>query len=200
MRITGGEAKGRRLLGPRDDRTRPTGDRVREAIFDILGPGIAGASFLDAFAGTGAVGIEALSRGASRAVFLERRRANLDLIRDNLRLGEWSARSEVIDGDAARALDALRLRADRFDVIFLDPPYDQPDVAATLAAAAPLLAGDGLLLIEHRSSQAPPEAPALKLRKSYRHGDTTLSLFDPDPVRREAAGASLPGQATGPTR
>jgi 16S rRNA (guanine966-N2)-methyltransferase len=197
MRITGGEARGRRLRGPRDSQTRPTADRVREAIFDILGPRISGSSFLDIFAGTGAVGIEALSRGASRVVFLESRPANLVLIGDNLLLGEWSGKCEVIDGDAGRAIGALRRRGDEFDVVFLDPPYDRPDVAVTVAASATLLAAGGRLLVEHRSSQAPPGAPSLKLRKAYPHGDTTLSLFLADPAGRDAAAGSVPGPAAG---
>ena len=100
MRFTGGEARGRGIKGPRGGGLRPTSDRVREAIFDILGGRVPGARFLDAFAGTGAVGLEALSRGAARAVFLERDRRALRLIRENLDLAPWAGSFAIIEGDA----------------------------------------------------------------------------------------------------
>ena len=96
MRLTGGQARGRRLKKPRGHRIRPTADRVREALFDILGARVRGARFLDVYAGTGAVGCEALSRGAAHAALIERDRNALRLIADNLRLGPWSGTGAVI--------------------------------------------------------------------------------------------------------
>ncbi len=179
MRFTGGEARGRSIRGPRGPGIRPTSDRVREALFDILGRRIAGASFLDGFAGTGAVGLEALSRGASRAVFLERDRRALGLIRENLRLGPWERAAEILPGDVERSLVALRRRGERFSVVFLDPPYDHPALPALLAAAGPLLEPDGLLVLEHRAAVevAPGPGSGLAAGRSYRHGDTRLTTF-----------------------
>lgn len=179
MRLTGGDARGRRLKGPRGANLRPTSDRVREAAFDILGARVRGAAFLDAFAGTGAVGIEALSRGAGRVVFLERDRRAVALIRDNLKLGAWPGATEVIAADAGGALRALARRGEKFGIVFLDPPYDHPALEGLLQAALPILEPAGLIMIEHRSATpcAPPEDGGLRLVRSYRHGDTSLTTF-----------------------
>ena len=112
MRLTGGEARGRRLKVPRGSLVRPTADRVREALFDILGARVSGARFLDVYAGTGAVGCEALSRGAGRVVLLERDRRALALIAENLSVGPWSGAFEIVAGDARRSLERLGRRND----------------------------------------------------------------------------------------
>ncbi|PYS96353.1 MAG: 16S rRNA (guanine(966)-N(2))-methyltransferase RsmD [Acidobacteria bacterium] len=181
MRFTGGEARGRGIKGPRGGGLRPTSDRVREAIFDILGKRVPGARFLDAFAGTGAVGLEALSRGASRTVFLERDRRALRLIRENLGLAPWTGSFAIIEGDALGALEGLARRDERFDIAFFDPPYDHPSPAELLSAGAALLAPAGILIVEHRSSTsiAAPAGTPLRPLRAYRHGDTTLSTFAP---------------------
>lgn len=186
MKLTGGEARGRRLKGPRGLRLRPTSDRVREALFNILAARVECSLFLDAFAGTGAVGIEALSRGAARVVFAERDRRALRLIAENLSLGSWHARSEVVAGDVGQTIDALTMRSSRFEIIFVDPPYETDLPQSLLAGFASLLAPDGVMVIEHRSGRdidLPPDADLTPLR-IYRHGDTSLSL-----TRRRGAGA-----------
>jgi len=137
-----------------------------------------GARFLDVYAGTGAVGCEALSRGAGRAVFLERDRRSLQLIEQNLMLGPWTGAAEVLAGEARGSLQDLDRRGERFDVIFLDPPYDDPEVGEVLALAARLLTPQGALVVEHRSSREigpPSDGPVLKVR-AYRYGDTTLTV------------------------
>ncbi|HEU4403424.1 MAG TPA: 16S rRNA (guanine(966)-N(2))-methyltransferase RsmD [Candidatus Polarisedimenticolia bacterium] len=179
MRLTGGESRGRRLKGPRGLGMRPTSDRVREAIFDILRTRVERASFLDGYAGTGAVGIEALSRGAGRVVFLERDRRALRLIRENLGIGSWAGSSEVIEGDAERSLGRLGARPERFAIVFLDPPYDLDLPVSVLGLAGDLVTPAGVLLVEHRSTR-PPEAfqrESLQRRRVYRYGDTSLTLF-----------------------
>jgi len=188
LRLTGGGARGRRLKAPRGHLVRPTADRVREALFDILGARVDGARFLDVYAGTGAVGCEALSRGAARAVFLERDRRSLELIEHNLMLGPWAGAAEILAGEARRSLQDLDRRMERFDVIFLDPPYDDPELDDVLALAARMLTPRGALVVEHRSSraiEAPSDGPLLKLR-SYRYGDTSLT------VARAAEGVPRP--------
>ena len=187
MRLTGGEARGRIIRGPGSGGwLRPTSDRVREAIFDILGPRVPGSTFLDVCAGTGAVGIEALSRGAARVVFLERDRRALRLISGNLQVENWSGAHEVLAGPLDRSLDRLLGRSERFDCIFLDPPYETPAGDLPLGSIASLLPRDGRLIVEHRSGHpGMGEAPGFALIKSYRHGDTTLSLFAGRPARRD---------------
>ncbi len=181
MRLTGGDARGRPIRGPRGPGIRPTSDRVREALFDILGGRVREALFLDAFAGTGAVGIEALSRGARRVVFLEKDRAALRLIHENLGLFAWGGASEVLAGDVVPLLLRLARRRDRFCIVFLDPPYDHPDHTRLVEAASRVLDPDGILILEHRSSaeiKAPPGG-GLRLLRTYRHGDSALTSFLP---------------------
>jgi 16S rRNA (guanine(966)-N(2))-methyltransferase RsmD len=152
---------------------------VREALFDILGARILGACFLDAYAGTGAVGIEALSRGARRAVFLERDRRALVLIRENLAVGPWLDASEILGGDVAGSLSLLSRRAERFQVAFLDPPYDVSLAAGILEQAVGLVEEGGVIVVEHRSSARidPGAGAAIAIRRSYRYGETVLTVI-----------------------
>jgi len=181
LRLTGGEARGRRLKRPRGSLIRPTADRVREALFDILGSRIRGARFLDVYAGTGAVGCEALSRGAAHAALIERDRDALKLIAHNLGLARWSGTGTVIAGDARRSLRDLVRRRAVFDIAFLDPPYDDPDLPGTVVLAARLLSPEGVLVLEHPSGRdlAIPETATLPITLSYRYGDTALTLCRP---------------------
>ena len=177
MRVLAGELKGQRLATARGARTRPTSDRVRIACLDTLMPYLAAGAFLDVFAGSGAVGIEALSRGAPAAVFLERDRPALRALRDNVdRLG-LAGRARAIAGDALRALEALGRAGDRFAVVFLDPPYDAPDGPRALAAAAPLLAPGGVLAVQHASKAPPGAVDGLAPWKVRKFGETTLTFF-----------------------
>lgn len=181
MRLTGGEARGRRLKVPRGLLIRPTADRVREALFDILGARVRGSRFLDVYAGTGAVGCEALSRGAAQAVFLEQQRGALRLIRGNLGLGPWSSAAAILEGEACGSLADLDRRGARFDIVFLDPPYYDPALPDALRLATRLLDPQGLLVLEHRTAAAvaAPEAGALLAVRSYRYGDTSLTVWRP---------------------
>ncbi len=179
MRLTGGEARGRRIKGPGRLPIRPTSDRVREALFDIVGKRIAGARFLDACAGTGAVGIEALSRGARQVVFVERDPRAVRRIRENLERGPWEGRQRIEGSDLKRAVATMRERGDLFQIIYLDPPYEHPAPAGVIAGVAALLAPRGVLVIEHRAARAPELSGAHGLRpgRTYRYGDTALTLL-----------------------
>lgn len=176
MRLTGGQAKGRRLRAPRGVAIRPTADRVREALFDILGARIVNARFLDVYAGTGAVGCEALSRGAARVVFLERDRTALGLIADNLEIAACRAGAEVLTGDARAGLLDLERAGERFDIVFLDPPYDDAVPEAVARLAARLIRPGGVMIVEHRSSGAIETPPGAQPFRSYRYGDTALTV------------------------
>jgi 16S rRNA (guanine(966)-N(2))-methyltransferase RsmD len=139
---------------------------------------VRGARFLDAYAGTGAVGCDALSRGADRVLFLELDRRALGLIEENLKIGPWDGAGEVIEGDARDSLRRLTRGRERFDIIFLDPPYDAPALPEVLGLALRLLRPGGALVVEHRSArtiEVPVDEPALLIR-SYRYGDTTLTI------------------------
>ena len=175
MRIIAGSRKGHTIHAPRGDDTRPTSDRVRENVFNLVGP-VDGADVLDLFAGSGAMGLEALSRGAARAVFVER---DPDAVRtiernlDRLRLA-----GAVLRRDAVTALAAEAAAGRKYDLVLVDPPYDmyssvQPQLARYLPA---VLAGDGLLVVE-TDARLEPELP-LPLRTSRRYGQARLTLFE----------------------
>ncbi len=180
MRVIAGSARGRRLAAPPGSDTRPTADRVREALFSILGPPPAGAVVLDLFAGAGTLGIEALSRGAERAVFADHARAAARVLRKNLEELGLAARAEVHVGDATRFAERLGRDGRSFSWIFLDPPYAAGLADAALAAigAGRLLAEDGVAVVEHdrRSPPLPVQAPLFKA-DSRRYGDTELTFY-----------------------
>src|SRR4051794_29854515 len=154
MRIISGRYKGRRLKPPTWDGLRPTSDKLRETLFNVLAPRIEGARVLDGYAGTGAIGIEAISRGAATVTFVERDRRAQNLIRGNL-LGCGLPEGCAIIRPSFDRLDPLG----PFDLVLLDPPYDESP-EAVIAMVANLLAPDGLLAIEHARRQPAPETAA----------------------------------------
>lgn len=179
LRILGGAARGRRLKGESLPGVRPTSSRVREALFDVLGGRVPGCAFLDLFAGSGAVGLEALSRGAARAVFVESSRRAAQVIAANVSALEADPVAEILAMEASRALRHLEERVERFDIVFLDPPWDVEDPGAVLPQAARVAAPGGTVVVEHRSRR-PPDVPAgagLTPGRVYRYGDASLSLF-----------------------
>lgn len=176
MRIVGGRWSGRTLAAPRGDAVRPTSDRVREALFNILGD-VEGADVLDACAGTGAIGLEALSRGAASVVAIERdRHAQRALAANIAALGATGI--EVMRADLAAALPALHRQ---FHLMFSDPPWaDVPALGRLLLDAAPrLLAPGGQVVLEHAARLEPLDPPrGLALRETRRYGDTALSFYE----------------------
>ena len=175
MRIIGGTHKGRRLSTPRWEGLRPTSDRLRETLFDILGPRVEGARVLDGCAGTGAVGLEALSRGAAHAVFVDRDPRAVALIRRNAEACGLTGRCTVRRG--ALPADFRRLTRGAFDLMLLDPPYGAPDIGPMLAAAAARLGPDGRLVVEHARRVEPPAPPVLEALRSVRAGDSALRFY-----------------------
>ncbi len=182
MRITGGEFRSRRLVAPRTTATRPTQDRVREALFSILTArgvfGGAPAVVLDLYAGTGALGLEALSRGAARAVFVEKARDALEALSTNVKTLGVGAQVTLLRVPAERAvLDPSRLGGP-FDLVFLDPPYaDLQAALALLPALVPQLSASGTLVLEHSAADTPGEPPGLCLENTRTYGDTSLSIY-----------------------
>ncbi|MFY9725317.1 MAG: 16S rRNA (guanine(966)-N(2))-methyltransferase RsmD [Bryobacteraceae bacterium] len=172
MRVIAGDLRSRRVAGIPGAATRPTSDRLRETLFDILAPRIRGATFLDAYAGTGAVGIEALSRGAGHAWFLERSRAALEVLRQNLTSLNLETRSSVIAGPALLSLARFPAA-----IVFLDPPYT---LERELTAALDLLSATPppLVIAQHSIHVALPEAfAALRRVRVVKQGDNALSFF-----------------------
>lgn len=167
-RIIAGEFGGRRLSVPRGNTTRPTADRVREAWMSILAPRLPGAVVLDLFAGTGALGLEAVSRGAASAVFVERSIPALDLIRRNIDLLGVADRTRIVRGDALRF--AAELGAGAYDVVFADPPYAD-DSAARLVETFRRTPFAAILAVEHAAAER------LEGDDSRRYGDTAITFL-----------------------
>ncbi|HKB12768.1 MAG TPA: 16S rRNA (guanine(966)-N(2))-methyltransferase RsmD [Vicinamibacterales bacterium] len=176
MRVIAGALKGRRLKPPAWDGLRPTSDKLRETLFNILAPRIEGAAVLDGYAGTGAIGIEALSRGAARVTFVDRDRRAQALIAENLAHCAVSNDAYVIiRASVGRAL--ADLHAASFDIMIFDPPYDE-QVDDVLAAAAERLAPGGVLVLEHaRRAPSPERAGALPRAREVASGDSALALY-----------------------
>lgn len=181
VRIVAGELGGRRLVAPKGASTRPTADKVREALFSILFD-VEGLRTLDLYAGSGAVGLEALSRGAAHATFVERGRPALLALEQNIAELGVGARTEVRREDVLAALPRLAAGGRSFELIFADPPYDEAARAlpSVLRRAAPLLAPDGQIICEHRSLDASPPAPEGLVRiDARRYGEATLAFYAP---------------------
>jgi 16S rRNA (guanine(966)-N(2))-methyltransferase RsmD len=180
MRIIGGAAGSRRLKAPPGAATRPTADRVREAIFNILGPPPPDTDVLDLFAGAGALGLEALSRGARAAVLVDRAPAAVRCLRDNVAALGWEASAEVLELDAARAMRRLAAAGRRFRWVFVDPPYRSELAAAALAGLdeGGLVTDDGVVVVESDRRTPPPERCGGLTRSDLRgYGDTTVAFY-----------------------
>ena len=181
MRIIAGTHKGRTLKAPKWEGLRPTSDKLRETLFNILQTRIDGARLLDAFSGTGAVGLEALSRGAVSVTCLDNDRRAAGLIAENAALCGETDRCVIIRDVASRALKKP-LPGGPFDIVVLDPPYDYPDLSEAVQDAAGQRAAGGLLVLEHASRVAPPQ-PAdlgetrLSLTRTVKSGDCALTFY-----------------------
>lgn len=181
LRVIAGELRGRRLMVPSGSLVRPTADKVREALFDILGPRVVGSAFLDGYSGTGAVGIEALSRGAAQVVFIENQRSMVDLIARNLGMtGEKRSRARVIASDVGGAISLLEAEGLLFDIVYLDPPYagGELDRAFRLFARSRLLRSGATLVVEHESRRSPSMPESLVLMRTVTYGRAALTLFE----------------------
>jgi 16S rRNA (guanine966-N2)-methyltransferase len=179
VRLTGGALGGRRIRATPGRLLRPTSGRVKEALFSILGERVVDAAVLDLFAGTGAVGFEALSRGAACAVFVERHAATAAAIRENARAMGLEGRAHVLRADAYRA----DMRSfGRFDVVYVDPPYELPppvDALVALRDARSVDAGT-VIAYERRSSSAPAQFPGFVVARETRYGEATLQFLRVD--------------------
>ena len=180
MRIVGGEGRGRALRAAAGEGTRPTADRVRQSLFDRLGQRCDGLSVLDLYAGTGALALEALSRGALRATLVEQAKPALQAIEENIAALGWAPRCRVVRGDVEQVLGAMASRNESYDLVFSDPPYALRNGQALLdrLAAANLVSSAGRVVLERDRREALPLAPAgFSLLHEREYGDTALAIF-----------------------
>lgn len=181
MRVIAGKYGGRRLHGPGKLNLRPTSDQLRETLFNILGPSIEDSLFVDAYAGTGAIGIEAGSRGAKEVYFLEKNPSAIKLVERNLEELGIDSGVEVIGGDVERGLRRLVSRHLLADFIFLDPPYDQNgeyERALEFLDDAHLIAPSGMVIVEHfKKVELPDRFDRLELARVKEQGDAVLSFY-----------------------
>jgi len=175
MRVIAGTLKGRQIDAPKWEGLRPTSDKLRETLFNVIAPRIQDARVLDGFAGTGAVGIEALSRGAAHVTFVERDARAVALIETNLQRCGIADRYAII---RARFAGTKLSESEAFDVIFLDPPYGAAELLSAIDAAEPLVQAPTLLIVEHARRDASPESRSGLVRtRLLTSGDSALSFF-----------------------
>lgn len=176
MRVIAGVARGVPLVAPRDRLTRPITDRVKETLFGILGDRVPGARVLDLYAGSGAIGIEALSRGAAHATFVERAPSALAAVRTNLE------RTRLADGARIEPRDVEAFLRDAtggpWELVFLDPPYELHAIVAPLRAVVPHLAPGATIVVKHFWRTEPPEVAGLEAVRQRRFGETMLSFWE----------------------
>lgn len=183
MRIVAGTARGRPLAGPKGQGIRPTADRVRETLFNVLGQFLDGETVLDLYAGTGALALEALSRGASKAVLVDQDREAVGLCRKNAESTGFASQVEILRRPVAKATVDLGRQGRKFDLVFADPPYAAQVVQQLLdqVTANGLLSPNGTLVIEHdRREEAPAEHGRLRKLDQRRFGDTLVTLYRPE--------------------
>lgn len=176
MRVSGGSGRGRRLRVPAGNRVRPTSDKVKQALFNILADRVAGAVFLDLYAGAGNIGIEALSRGAEHATFVDASKESMKTIKKNIERTGFERSATVIQSDAEAF---LKKGSGRYDIIFLDPPYAvRLEPLLNQIAGSRILNSEGVVVAEHFKKQETPETvePLTRFREA-RYGDTVLSFY-----------------------
>ncbi|QOT11322.1 16S rRNA (guanine(966)-N(2))-methyltransferase RsmD [Paenibacillus sp. JNUCC32] len=189
MRVVSGSAKGRPLKSVPGTSTRPTTDKVKESIFSMIGPYFEGGIALDLFAGTGGLGIEALSRGMDRAVFVDVEPKSISTIKDNLKAARLEESAEVYRNDAARALKALEKRGYGFDLVFLDPPYrfKNGDELMLDMAERGLLQDSALVVLEYESSyNYAEEIGDFHCIRTAKYGETAISIYRYDTAQDQA--------------
>ena len=175
MRVITGSARGRKLFAPEGLEVRPTTDKVKEAVFSAVQFDLEDALVLDLFAGSGQMGIEALSRGAKRAIFVDSSAKSVKCVNENLHNTKLDKFAEVISRDS---FDYIRMTARSFDIIILDPPYRQGHIEKLLPLAADKLNAGGCIICEYEAELPEPAAPdGLFLRKTYRYGKISVSIF-----------------------
>ena len=180
MRIIAGNFRGRKLVSPKNSPIRPTSDRVKEALFNMIGPKIPGSRVLDLFAGTGSLGLEAISRGAEYAVFVEKNAVSVKTLNENIWLLNIREDCEIIMADAVDALSRLDAKNITFDIVFVDPPYWENLYKKVLSALAgyDIIKNGGLVIFEHPSDiDIDKDKHSFVPIKNKRYGSTSISIL-----------------------
>jgi len=179
MKVIGGDKRGKKIYAPKSRQIRITADRVKESLFDILPP-MDGISFLDLYAGTGNVGIEALSRGAKKVVFVEKVPLHLQTIKKNVDICGFKSGYRIIKNDAEKGIKLLAKEDAKFDIIFADPPYERGFVNKTVSfvGASGLIKKSGILAVEHSVREEAIGNDIFTLTDQRRYGDTIISFFE----------------------
>lgn len=180
MRVISGTAKGRSLKAVPGTSTRPTTDKVKEAIFSMIGPYFDGGQVLDLFAGTGGLGIEALSRGMDKAVFIDIEKKSIDTIQHNVEVARLKDQVEIYRTDATRALKVLAKRAEKFQLVFLDPPYKMKGIAELMTTMEDqaIVEADATVVVEHDAKDVLLETiGGFKQLRRADYGDTAVTIF-----------------------
>ncbi|MFF2888024.1 16S rRNA (guanine(966)-N(2))-methyltransferase RsmD [Paenibacillus sp. NPDC057967] len=180
VRIIAGAAKGRALKAVPGMNTRPTTDKVKEAIFSMIGPYFDGGIALDLFAGTGGLGLEAWSRGAEKVIFVDKDKISVDIIRHNVRTAGAESDAEIYRNDADRALKALAKRDLSFTLVFLDPPYRMTEMNEVMGELAEkgMLEPDATIVVEHDATIAyPDDVPGFEQTRTAKYGDIAVTIY-----------------------
>jgi RNA methyltransferase, rsmD family len=179
VRVISGSARGLKLNTPGDDRVRPTTDRVKESMFNIVQDWVYDSQVLDLFAGSGALGIEALSRGASQAVFCDNSLDSIKIIKSNIEKARVADRSQIVSGDFKRCLRDMEAKNKSFDMIFVDPPYYKglfEEVLDTIRSCK-ILKKDGIVIVEHDAKKPIGQVEGLEVYKEKKYGITMLTFY-----------------------
>ena len=179
VRVISGSARGLKLNTPGDDRVRPTTDRVKESMFNIVQDWVYDSQVLDLFAGSGALGIEALSRGASQAVFCDNSLDSIKIIKSNIEKARVVDRSQMVSGDFKRCLRDMEAKNQSFDMIFVDPPYYEglfEEVLDTIRSCK-ILKKDGIVIVEHDAKKPIGQVEGLEVYKEKKYGITMLTFY-----------------------
>lgn len=179
VRVISGSARGLKLNTPGDDRVRPTTDRVKESMFNIIQDWVYDSQVLDLFAGSGALGIEALSRGASQAVFCDNSLDSIKIIKSNIEKARVDDRSQIVSGDFKRCLRDMEAKNQSFDMIFVDPPYYEglfEEVLDTIRSCK-ILKKDGIVIVEHDAKKPIGQVEGLEVYKEKKYGITMLTFY-----------------------
>lgn len=179
VRVISGSARGLKLNTPGDDRVRPTTDRVKESMFNIVQDWVYDSQVLDLFAGSGALGIEALSRGASQAVFCDNSLDSIKIIKSNIEKARVADRSQIVSGDFKRCLRDMEAKNQSFDMIFVDPPYYKglfEEVLDTIRSCK-ILKKDGIVIVEHDAKRPIGQVEGLEVYKEKKYGITMLTFY-----------------------
>lgn len=184
LRIIGGKARGVPIKAPDTKNTRPTLDRTKESVFNILMPYLADTIVLDLFSGSGSLGIEALSRGAESAVFVDQNKKCRDIIIENLNKTKFTEKSTVLNMDAISAIKYLHGKQAKFDIVFLDPPYNMNFVVKTIQSIDEfdIMSEEGIVACEHHVDEIPPEKVGKLVKtRCKNYGETLFSFYVKEP-------------------